>query len=109
MQTENIDDVELERLKVLDAYQILDTLPQETFDRFTKLASFICDTPISLVSLVDANRQWFKSKKGLEATETPRAWAFCAHAIQHNELMEVKTQVKTLGLKTTHWLPATQI
>lgn len=80
---------EADRLAVLHDYQILDTPPDEAFDRITRLASRILKTPIALVSLVDKDRQWFKSRQGLETEETPREVAFCAHAICGQEVMVV--------------------
>ncbi|MBT9461520.1 MAG: hypothetical protein IV084_07635 [Rugosibacter sp.] len=79
------------RLAELVDLGILDTEAEEVFDGLTKLAAFICGTPISLVSLVDADRQWFKSRLGLAATETPRDIAFCAHAINEPEQLFVVT------------------
>ncbi len=70
------------RLEALRNLAVLDTPSEKSFDDLTKLAAFICGTPISLVSLVDENRQWFKSRVGLEAPETPREIAFCAHSIR---------------------------
>lgn len=69
------------RLDALYAYGILDTDADKAFDDLTELASFVCETPIALVSFVDRDRQWFKSKVGIEAEQTPRDVAFCAHAI----------------------------
>ncbi|MBE8987633.1 sensor domain-containing diguanylate cyclase [Nostoc sp. LEGE 12450] len=76
---------EAERLKALTDYNILDTLPEQAFDDLTAIAAYICKTPIALISLVDADRQWFKSNIGLKVRETPRESAFCSHAILHPE------------------------
>ncbi len=85
---------EAKRIKALKGYSILDTLEEEEFDRFTELASIICDTPISLVSLVDEERQWFKSKLGLNVRETHRDMAFCHHAIMDEQIFEVEDATK---------------
>lgn len=77
------------RLETLRSLKILDTLPEERFDRLTRLARKLFDVPIALVSLVDADRQWFKSSAGLDATETPREISFCGHAILNEDIFAV--------------------
>ncbi|MCE7059766.1 ATP-binding protein [Dyadobacter sp. CY343] len=72
---------EYNRLNALRKYDILDSLPEQDYDNITYLAAQICQTPISLVSLVDDTRQWFKSNHGLNTRETPREYSFCSHAI----------------------------
>lgn len=74
---------EEDRLKQLASYDILDTLPEQDYDNITKIASEICDTEISLISLIDSDRQWIKSNFGSDLKETPRDQAFCAHAINY--------------------------
>jgi PAS domain S-box-containing protein len=85
---------EKERLDALKSYEILDSVPEDVFDDFTYLASQICATPIALISLIDAERQWFKSRVGLDASETPRNLAFCNHTINGEGLLEVSNAEK---------------
>ena len=80
---------ENERLNALVEYNILDTISQEQFDRLTKLASIICETPIALISLIDKDRQWFKSSIGLDIKETSREVSFCQYTIIGNQQFEV--------------------
>ena len=80
---------EQERLAVLRDFAVLDTPSERAFDDIVELAAAICDVPIALVSLVDEDRQWFKSRVGLQVSETPRDLSFCAHAIQGGDDMMV--------------------
>ncbi len=81
---------EAQRLEALRALNILDTAPEERFDRLTRLARRMFDVPVALVSLVDKNRQWFKSHDGIDATETPRDVSFCGHAINSDQIFEIQ-------------------
>lgn len=80
---------ESERVAMLRDLGLLDTPPEERFDRVTRLAAALFDVPIALVSLVDSNRQWFKSRQGLEAVQTERTVSFCGHAILRPETLVV--------------------
>jgi GAF domain-containing protein len=77
---------ESRRLNILWQYDVLDTVPEEVFDDLTDLAAHICEAPIALISLVDEDRQWFKSKIGMSVSETSRDISFCAHAIMQDGL-----------------------
>lgn len=84
------DLTETKRLENLYSYDLLDTPEEKEFDALTKLASEICNMPVSLITLLDSERQWFKSKKGTEVGETDRSLAFCNHTILGNEVFEVE-------------------
>lgn len=84
---------EAARQRALEELRLLDTPAEQEFDDITLLASFICEAPIALISLVDKDRQWFKSRVGLDIPETPRNIAFCAHAILGNDIFEVSDAV----------------
>ena len=85
---------EIKRLKVLWQYDVLDTVPEEIFDDLTDLAAHICEAPVALISLVDENRQWFKSRVGISLQETSRDISFCAHALLTDDLLVVPDATK---------------
>ena len=85
---------ESQRIQALHEYEILDTAAESEFDRITEIASRVCDMPISLISLVDKERQWFKSRVGLEVKETPRDLSFCQYTFTEDQLLEVRDAVE---------------
>jgi len=94
MKSAAAPDNEMERLEALRILAILDSVPEQAFDDLTLLAATLCDTPMALVSLIDADRQWFKSHYGTELEQTARELSFCAHAILvPGEIMEVPDTV----------------
>jgi PAS domain S-box-containing protein len=89
MQTPPLPPREAERLAALASYDVLDTPPDPAFDGITRVVAHILDVPMALVSLVDADRQWFKSRYGLHVTETPRDVSFCGHVVAHDRPLVV--------------------
>src|SRR5688572_17666651 len=97
---------ETRRLAALHKYRILDTEPERSFDDLTLLASHICGTPIALISLIDTDRQWFKSRVGVTLTETSRSVAICAHAIQQHDIFIVPDTLKSETFKNNPYVSA---
>lgn len=89
MQGVNAEEDELRRLKGLEAYQILDTEDERPFNSIAELVAELCQMPMAMITLLDANRQWFKAKVGLDLRETSREFSFCNYTIQNNEILEV--------------------
>jgi len=94
MQKPQIPLNESARQAALDRYNVLDTLPEKEYDDLTRLAASICGTPIALISLIDRDRQWFKSQVGLGASETPRDISFCGHVVANDEMLQVNDALK---------------
>jgi hypothetical protein len=93
------------RLAALKRYDILDTPPEQEFDDLVFLAAFICDSPMALITLLDAKRQWFKSKRGLAVNETPIEHAFCAHAFSSVGCSMCTTLTRTNDSLPIRWSP----
>ncbi|QEM05894.1 PAS domain-containing protein [Mucilaginibacter rubeus] len=89
LRQEDPSNIEDKRLAALKSYNVLDTMPEKEYDAITRLASYICQVPVALITLLDAERQWFKSAYGVDVGETPRADAFCNRTIQSDALLEI--------------------
>ena len=85
---------EFKRIKSVYASDLLDTPPEERFDQLTRCATLIFHVPISTLTIIDANREWFKSCQGLLKTENDRAVSFCAHALVENEILVIPDTLK---------------
>lgn len=97
-----------ERLTALYSYEVLDTDREAEFDDIVKLAAAICETPIAIINLIDAERQWFKAEVGLGQTETPLATSFCSHAILQDAFVEINdtaTDPRMIGNPLVHGTP----
>lgn len=81
---------EAKRLAKLCEYQILDSVPEAAYDRLTRLATIVFDTPVALISLIEGERQWFKAKVGIDAEEAPRKISFCAHTICQDDVFVIE-------------------
>ena len=92
---------EVARIKVLGRYQIIGSPPEECFDNITRLAAYVCGTPIALISFIDQNCQWFKSKVGWDVDEIPRDVSFCAHTILQSEVLVVSDTLADEQMKTS--------
>jgi GAF domain-containing protein len=92
-----MDAAEVGRLAALRRYRILDTEPEQAFDDLAQLAAQLCGTPIALITLVDAERQWFKARVGLSVTETARSVSFCTHAIEQPDLFVISDATSGSG------------
>ncbi len=85
---------EAARLQAVNKYEILDTAIESVFDDLTRLAAYICEVPTATISIVDRDRQWFKSKIGIEISQTSRDVAFCAHGILQIEPLIIRPLAK---------------
>ena len=94
MQTPPVPANENARIAALHSLNILDTLPEERFDRLTRLAKRVFNVPYSTISMIDSQRQWFKSIQGLSLCQTTRDISFCAHAILYDEILYVENAIK---------------
>lgn len=90
MREPGLPENEPQRLAALARYDILDTYPELQYDEIVKLAAFICNTPIALISFVDDRRQWFKARVGLDLTETPKNISFCGHVVEQGAMLVIE-------------------
>jgi PAS domain S-box-containing protein len=97
---------EKERLAALHSYDILDSLPEEQYDAIVRLASYICEVPVAFISFIDEDRQWFKSKRGLEMESTTRIDSFCQHTIMGDTLVEIPDATKNELFQDSQYVTA---